>query len=249
MAFPRKAVVVIPTYDEKDDIADLVNEVLAQQAKAPQFSLHVLVSDSDSKDGTIEVVEQMAKADERVHLVVTHQRGIGVGLYNGIRYAIDELRADVLVEMDADFQHNPGDMPALLAKLAEGYEVVVASRFVEGSANQMPWYRWVMSVTANQMIRLMLGLRGVKEITTSYRAFTKEAFEKVEPERVPWQEKSFIAVPVFLVRMIESGARVTETPMTMHPRTRGYSKMAYGPYIRDILWFCLKSNVGRNMGN
>lgn len=235
-----RAVIVTPTYDERDNIADLIEAVLAEQPHTSGFELHVLVSDSHSQDGTLEIVQQMADANPRVHLLDVNQRGIGVGLREGFKHAIHTLNADVLVEMDSDFQHNPHDLPMLLAPLLEGYTVVVGSRFLDGSINNMPFYRKLLSVGANQVIRLALGLRGVTEITTSFRAFRKEAFLSLPPDAVPWEEESFIAVPVFLVRMLEAGARATEVPMTMHPRVRGYSKMIYWRYVRDIMVFALK---------
>ena len=237
----RRAAVVIPTYDEKENIVPLVSEVLAQQEQAPAFEIHAVIADSGSKDGTAELVRELMTRDPQVHLLEIPERGIGLGLYNGFNYAIQSLAADVLVEMDADFQHNPADIPRLLERIAEGYDLVIGSRFVEGSVNNMPWYRRILSAGANQLIRTMLGLHTVKEITTSYRAFTTELFLRVKPDAVPWREKSFIAVPVFLVRMIECGAKATEIPMTMHPRTLGYSKMNYGQYIRDILVFTLRT--------
>lgn len=239
-----RAVVVTPTYDECENIADLIDAILAEQEQIADFELHVLVSDSHSKDGTLEIVQDIADKNPRVHLLDVNQRGIGVGLYRGFVHAIEALDADVLVEMDSDFQHNPQDIPHLLAPLAQGYDLVVGSRFVEGSINRMPFFRRVLSVGANQVIRLALGLRGVTEITTSFRAFTRKSFLAVDPATVPWDDQSFIAVPVFLVRMLEKGARATEVPMTMHPRIRGYSKMIYWKYIRDILWFSTKSRLG-----
>ena len=238
-----RAVVVTPTYDEEDNIASLIAAVLAEQANINGFDVHVLVSDSHSQDRTLEIVRQLADNDPHVHLLDVNQRGIGVGLREGFRYAIEQLNADVLVQMDSDFQHNPQDLPHLLAPLLAGYEVVVGSRFLAGSHNNMPFYRKVLSVGANQVIRMALGLRGVTEITTSFRAFRKEAFLRLAPDAVPWEEESFIAVPVFLVRMLAAGAKATEVPMTMHPRVRGYSKMVYSRYIRDILLFALKDRL------
>jgi dolichol-phosphate mannosyltransferase len=240
----RRAVVVTPTFDEKENIADLIDAVLAEQARVDAFELHVLVADSHSVDGTLDIVAGLAAQNPRVHLLDVQQRGIGIGLFRGFQYAIDALNADVLIEMDADFQHNPEDIPHFLAKIDEGYDVVVGSRFVDGSVNRMPAYRKVLSVGANHVVRSALGLHGVTEITTSYRAFTKETFLQVDPATVPWQEKSFIFVPVFLVRMLETGARAAEIPMTMHPRTQGYSKMIYWRYIRDILIFSTRSRLG-----
>lgn len=240
----RRAVVVTPTYDERETIADLIDAVLAEQDRVDSFELHVLVADSHSQDGTLEIVAALAAQNPRVHLLDVQERGIGLGLFRGFQYAIDSLDADVLIEMDADFQHNPGDIPHFLQKIDEGYDVVVGSRFVDGSINEMPLYRKALSVGANQVVRSALGMKDITEITTSYRAFTSEAFLKVDPDSVPWQEKSFIFVPVFLVRMLETGARATEIPMTMHPRVLGYSKMIYWRYMRDILSFSLKYRFG-----
>lgn len=240
----RRAVVVTPTYDERENIADLIDAVLAEQDRVDSFELHVLVADSHSRDGTLEIVDRLAAQNPHVHLLDVQERGIGIGLFRGFQHAIEGLGADILIEMDADFQHNPGDIPQFLQKIDEGYDVVVGSRFVDGSINEMPLYRKALSVGANQVVRSALGMKDITEITTSYRAFTSEAFLKVDPASVPWQEKSFIFVPVFLVRMLETGARATEIPMTMHPRVRGYSKMIYWRYVRDILSFSFRSRLG-----
>ena len=240
----RRVVVTIPTYNEKDTIADMVAAVLAEQAHVDLCDLHVLVADSHSADGTLDIVGRLSVDNPNVHLLDVQERGIGVGLYRGLRHAVECLDAEILVEMDADFQHNPTDIPAFLQQILEGYDLVIGSRFIAGSMNRMPFYRRVLSVAANQMIRIMLGLKGITEMTTSYRAFTRETFLRVDPGSVPWEERSFIPVPVFLVRMLESGARFVEIPITMHPRVRGYSKMVYWKYVRDILFFSIRSRLG-----
>ncbi len=237
----RQAAVVIPTYDEEQNIADIVAEVLSEQKQVESFELQVVVADSSSKDRTADIVLKMADSNPRVHLLTISQRGIGLGLYNGFRYGIETLGADVLVEMDADFQHNPADIPRLLDEITKGYDVVIGSRFVKGSTNRMPWYRQGLSIGANQLIRAMLGLRGIREITTSFRAFTRHIFLKIDQNSIPWKEESFIPVPIFLVRMVENGARVSEIPITMHSRVRGYSKMTYWRYILDIARFSSRS--------
>jgi dolichol-phosphate mannosyltransferase len=239
-----RAVVVTPTYDEKDSIADLIAAVLAEQKNVPGYDLHILVADGHSQDGTLEIVQRLTETSSKTHLLDVQERGIGVGLYKGFHHAIDSLGAEVLIEIDADFQHNPLDIPRFLKEISNGYDVVAGSRFVPGSDIKMSFIRLTLSVGANQLIRLMLGLKGITDFTTSYRAFTKEIFLKVSPDSVTWQEKSFIFVPVFLVRMLECGAHATEISMSEHPRSRGYSKMIYWRYILDILRFSIKSRVG-----
>lgn len=240
----RRAVVVIPTYNEHENLVPIVEAALAEQARVDGFDLHVLVADSHSSDGTLELAAELVAANPKVHLLDVNERGIGIGLYKGFTHAIEQLEADVLLEMDADFQHNPADIPHFLRQIEAGYDLVVGSRFLAASGNRMPFYRRVLSVAANQVIRIVLGLRGITEVTTSYRAFARETFLRVPPDAVPWSERSFIPVPVFLVRMLEYGARATEIPITMHQRTHGYSKMVYWKYIRDILLFSLRSRFG-----
>jgi dolichol-phosphate mannosyltransferase len=239
-----RAVVVAPTYDEKESIAEFITVVLAQQENVPEFDLHILVADGHSQDGTLEIVQSLAETNSKIHLLDVEERGIGVGLYKGFHYALDCLNADVLMQIDADFQHNPEDIPGFLNEISKGYDLVSGSRFVVDSNFKMPFYRLVLSVGANQLIRLMLGLKGVTDFTTSYRAFTKEIFLKVDPDSIAWQEKSFIFVPVLLVRLLECGAHFTEISMTEHPRNEGYSKMIYWRYILDIIWFSIKTRLG-----
>jgi dolichol-phosphate mannosyltransferase len=239
-----RAVVVTPTYDEKESIADLIAAVLAEEKNVPEFELHILVADGHSQDGTLEIVGRLAETSSRIHLLDVQERGIGVGLYKGFHHAIDCLGAEVLMEIDADFQHNPADIPRFLKEISKGYDLVIGSRFVAGSKFKMPFFRLILSVGANQFMRVMMGLKGVTDMTTSYRAFTKEIFLKVSPESVNWQEKSFIFVPVFLYRLLECGAHATEISMSEHPRSLGYSKMIYWRYILDILRFSTKVRVG-----
>ena len=240
----RRVVVVVPTYNGRENEEAITAAVLSEQANVPGFELHVLIADSHSSDGTLEIMARLVAENPRIHVLDVNERGIGLGLQRGFTHAIEQLAADVLIEMDADFQHNPADIPAFLAEIARGYDLVVGSRFLAESGNRMPFHRRVLSVAANQVIRIMLGLRGVTEITTSYRALTSETFARVPTDAVPWAERSFIPVPVFLVRMLEHGARATEIPITMHPRTHGTSKMVYSKYIRDILRFALRSRFG-----
>jgi dolichol-phosphate mannosyltransferase len=235
-----RAVVVTPTYDEKENIADLITAVLAQQQHIPDYELHILVADGHSQDGTLEIVQSLAETNSNVHLLDVNERGIGVALYKGFEHAVDQLDADVLLQIDADFQHNPADIPRFLQEISNGYDVVAGSRFVTDSDFKMSLYRLTLSIGANQLMRMMLGIKGVTDFTTSYRAFTREIFLKVDPESVTWQEKSFIFVPVSLVRMVEAGGSVTEISMTEDPRNHGYSKMNYRGYILDIVRFSIK---------
>ena len=243
----KKLVVVSPTYNEKDNIAELINSVLSQEEKIKKkWSLEILISDSHSLDGTREIVEKLAKKDPRVHLLDVEKRGIGIGLLKGYQYAFTELKADAILQMDSDLQHNPADMEKFVVELDKGFGFVQGSRFITGGANDLQWYRRFFSWSANLVARILMGIMEIHEFTTSFRAFTKEVFAKIDIDKIPWQGKSFIFQPAFLYAAIESGANIKEVPIIFTDRERGYSKMNTAAYIFDLILFSLKVRVKRS---
>ena len=242
----KKVVVVLPTYNEKGSIKKVISQILAQQEKVPYFELEVLVSDSHSPDGTGKVVEEMAKKNPRVHYLDVVQRGIGVGLIKGHQYAIKKLGADVLLQMDADGQHNPRDIPRFLREIKNGYKLVFGSRLIPGGRNQIPWYRQIFTLGANLVCRLGTGLLDVHDFTPSFRAFTKEVFQRVDKDKIPWKARSFIIQPAFLYEAIKTGVKYKEIPIVFIPRKKGYSKNQILSYIFDIFRFALKARLEKS---
>jgi len=240
----KKVVVVIPTFNEKDNISQLIDEVLGQNIKAVGFDIYVLVSDSHSPDGTGEVVEKIAKKNKKVKLLDVKKRGIGVGLKKGYEYAFGKLKADIVLQMDADFSHDPKELPKLLAPFNNGFNFCQGSRFIKGGKNELEWYRRFFSWGANVITRFLVDSRDVHEFTTSYRAFDREIFSKIDFSDIPWQGKSFVFQPAFLYGAIRAGAKIKEVPIVFVDRERGYSKLAMVSYIRDLLMFGMKVRLG-----
>jgi dolichol-phosphate mannosyltransferase len=237
----KKAVVVVPTYNEKDNIGILVKKILAQQEKIPNFKLHVLVSDSHSPDGTGKVVKALVKENSKVHYLDVVERGIGVGLIYGHEYAIEKLGADVLLQIDADGQHNPNDVPRFLKEITKGYNFVFGSRLIPGGKNQIEWYRQFFTWGSSIVCRILTGLFAVHDFTPNFRAFTKELFLKIDKTRIPWRAKSFIIQPSFLYEAISAGAKYKEIPIVFTRRGAGYSKNQVLAYAGDIFRFGLKA--------
>jgi dolichol-phosphate mannosyltransferase len=242
----KKIVVILPTYNEKDNIKDMLNLVYAQAPNLIGWNLEILVSDSHSPDGTGRIVEATAKDNPKIHLLDVNERGLGVGLLKGYQYAFNKLNADAVLQMDADLQHNPTELPSFTKALDKGFEFVQGSRFVKGGANKLEWYRRVFSWGANFVSGMLLGIHQVHEFTASYRAFTKELFSRINPETIPWRGKSFIFQPAFLFAASEAKAKMTEVPITFTDRKRGYSKMEYVQYIKDILMFGIRSRMQKS---
>lgn len=241
-----KAVIVVPTYNEKENISELITAVLKQQEKIKNYELNILITDSHSDDGTLELVAEISRKNQSVFLLDVKERGIGIALLKGYQYATNKLEASIIMQMDADLQHNPSDIPRFLTEFKDGINFVQGSRFIKGGANDLEWYRQLFSWGANLVARLLMGIMEIHEFTTSYRAFTADLFKKINTEKIPWRGKSFIFQPAFLYAAFDAGAKIKEIPIVFTDRKHGYSKMNILSYIKDLLLLAIKVRVRRS---
>jgi dolichol-phosphate mannosyltransferase len=228
--------VVIPTYNERDNIGKIVKRL---HAALPD--VHALVVDDGSPDGTGQLADEMAAADDRVHVLHrTEKAGLGAAYVAGFRWAL-ERGYRVVVEMDADGSHAPEDLPRLLHAL-EDADLVLGSRYVPGgTVVNWPLRRQVLSRGGNVYSRLALGAK-VKDITGGYRAFRAEVLERLKLDTVASQGYCFQVDLAW--RTIELDYRVVEVPITFTEREIGYSKMS-GNIVREALWRVTKWGVRR----
>ncbi|GLZ37264.1 polyprenol monophosphomannose synthase [Actinokineospora sp. NBRC 105648] len=224
--------VVIPTYDERENIRPIVARLHAAVPAA-----HVLVVDDGSPDGTGDIADEMAVADSRVNVLHrTEKAGLGAAYIAGFGWALERDYA-VVVEMDADGSHAPEDLPRLLAALTDA-DLVLGSRYVPGgSVVNWPWHREFLSRGGNLYARLALGAKP-KDITGGYRAFRRAVLEKLKLNTVASQGYCFQIDLAW--RTIEAGFTVVEVPITFAERERGESKMSGNivreAYIRVTKW-------------
>jgi len=239
--------VITPTYKEEDNIENVVREILAQ-AKNLQSSdiLHVVISDSHSPDKTGEISKKLEKESPNVHYLDVKERGIGIGIVEGFRYAVDTLKADMLVSLDADFSHPPSKIPIMADKIREGYDLVIGSRYAKGGSNNYGPYRKMQSWLGNQIIRLMIGVYDVQEFLTSYRALTSTLFRKANLDNVPWRATTFVFQPSFLYELFQHNPNYIEVPFDFINRRAGRSKMNTFRYIRDVLDFAIKARIKKS---
>ncbi|MFD0025758.1 polyprenol monophosphomannose synthase [Streptomyces sp. NPDC058382] len=217
-----RTLVIIPTYNEAENIKPIVARVRAAVPEAD-----ILVADDNSPDGTGKLADELAAADERVH--VLHRKGkegLGAAYLAGFRWGM-EHDYGVLVEMDADGSHQPEELPRLLTAL-KGADLVLGSRWVPGGrVVNWPKSREMISRGGSTYSRLMLGLR-TRDVTGGYRAFRTETLKGIGLDEVASQGYCF---QVDLARRsIEAGYHVVEVPITFVDREIGDSKMS-----RDIL--------------
>lgn len=241
-----RIVVTIPTYNEEDNIEEVIKKVLAQEKKIPGADLHVIVSDSHSPDGTAEVVKKLSRKNAKVHYLDVKDRGLGVGLVKGHRYAIDKLKADILAQLDGDMSHDPNSLPEMIIWIQKGYDLVNGSRLTKGGKNLLGWHRRMFTKGSSLYSRIMWGTFNLTEYTTSFRAFTKELFESIDWKTVPWRAQTYIIQPSFVYAAIKAGAKIKEVPIIFVDRKRGYSKAKIVSYTLDVLRFGVKVRLERS---
>lgn len=213
-----ETLVIIPTYNEADNVRDIVGRVRASVPHA-----HVLIADDGSPDGTGDIADSLSAADQRVHVLHRPGKaGLGAAYLAAFGWGL-ERGYGVLVEMDADGSHQPEQLPRLLTALDDGADLVLGSRWVPGGrVENWPKRREALSRGGNAYVRIALGLRQ-RDATGGFRAYRSDALERIDLAGVESQGYCF---QVDLVRSVaEAGLRITEVPITFVERTKGESKM------------------------
>ena len=241
-----RLVVNIPTYNEKENVEEIIKKVLYQAKNLPGIDLHVLVSDSHSPDGTADIVKKISQTNPKVHYLDVKERGLGIGIVKGHRFAIDRLKADILAQMDGDLSHDPSSLPKMVDYIKQGYDLVNGSRLTKGGKNLLGWHRRLFTRGSSLYCRFSWGTFNLTEYTNSYRVFTKKLFERIDFSKVPWKSKTYIIQPAFLYAALQTGAKIKEIPITFEDRKRGYSKAKIASYTFDVLKFGIKVRFQRS---
>jgi dolichol-phosphate mannosyltransferase len=219
--------VVVPTYNEADNVAQIVGRVRAAVPTA-----YVLVADDNSPDGTGKLADALAEDDD--HVQVLHRpgkQGLGAAYIAGFRWAAEQ-GFDVVVEMDADGSHAPEELPRLLDALRDA-DLVLGSRWVPGGrVVNWPKSRMVLSRGGNLYTRLVLGLP-LGDATGGYRAYRRTVLDSLDLAAVASQGYCFQVDLAW--RVAREGYRVVEVPITFTERERGQSKMS-SSIVREALW-------------
>ena len=231
--------VIIPTFNEAENLEEIVGRVRAAVPAAD-----ILVADDNSPDGTGEIADKLAARDEHVH--VLHRpvkQGLGAAYLAGFGWALDRGYGAV-VEMDADGSHDPAELPALLAALADA-DLVVGSRWVRGgTVRNWPRSRELLSRGGNAYTRVMLGL-SVHDATGGYRAYRAATLNGIALHSVRSQGYCF-QIDLTL-RAVRAGHKVVEVPITFTERAHGNSKMSRA-IVAEALWRVTEWGVTGRVG-
>lgn len=224
----ERALVIIPTYNEAQNVLNLVPQVLAQDPR-----LEVLIIDDGSPDGTGRLADQLAQADSRVHALHREGKlGLGTAYITGFRWAL-EREYDYILEMDADFSHDPAHLKDFLKAVA-GADLVLGSRYLGGKVTVVNWPmgRLMLSYCANIYARWITGLR-IWDLTGGFKCFRRRVLEAIDLSRV--RSNGYAFQIEMSVRAWRKKFKLVEIPIVFVDRTEGQSKMNRS-IVREAIW-------------
>lgn len=231
-----KVIVILPTYNEKGNIERLI-PILEEKIfpKIKNHKMHILVADDSSPDGTASEVKKLMKKWDNISLSIGVKHGLGAAYVRGMNYAIEEMGAQVMFEMDADLSHDPTKIPEFLQKIDEGYDMVIGTRYSHGGSIPKNWgfHRKLFSIFGNLLVRTVLTRFWVHDWTGGFRALRKEVFLKEKSELTAFRGYTFQISS--LHKAIRDGFKIAEVPIRFTDRTLGRSKIAPREYILDVL--------------
>ncbi len=223
------SIVIIPTYNEKENIENIIRAVFG---KGEQFD--ILVIDDGSPDGTAAIVKGLqAEFPDRLHIIERKGKlGLGTAYITGFKWAIEQ-KYDYIFEMDADFSHNPDDLPRLYeACTTEGYDVAIGSRYVSGvNVVNWPMGRVLMSYFASIYVRIITGLK-IHDTTAGFVCYRREVLETIPLDKIRFKGYAFQIEMKFTA--YKCGFRIKEVPVIFINRKLGTSKMSGGIFSEAV---------------
>ncbi len=238
----KKAFVIIPTYNERENIAKVIPLLLEVFSKVADWDMNILVVDDNSPDRTSEVVQELQKKSKNIFLLLNpHKSGLGGAYLKAMAKAFDELNADVVFEFDADLSHDPTKIPNFLKKIDQGYDMVLGSRYISGGGIPENWglHRKLLSVIGNLSIMLVLTDFRIRDWTGGYRAITRKVYEAVHPELHSERFTGYTFQIGFLHKAVKKGFSITEVPFKFVDREVGESKLGM-EYIKNTLLYIFR---------
>ncbi|HXU28247.1 MAG TPA: polyprenol monophosphomannose synthase [Bacteroidia bacterium] len=215
-----KNLVIIPTYNEKENIQKMIEKVFSLK---PDFD--ILIIDDGSPDGTAAIVKTLQqKFTDRLHLIQRQgKQGLGTAYIVGFKWAI-EKKYDYIFEMDCDFSHNPDDLPRLLQACENGADVAVGSRYCSGGkVKNWPVGRILMSYFASVYVRMVLWIN-IRDTTAGFKCYKRKVLETINLDNIKFMGYAFQIEMKYA--SLKKGFKIVEVPITFIDRVEGVSKMS-----------------------
>jgi dolichol-phosphate mannosyltransferase len=227
------SLVIIPTYNEKENIENIIKAVFSLPKK-----FDILIIDDGSPDGTADIVKKLQKEHpDQLHLIQRKGKlGLGTAYIHGFKWAI-EKKYDYICEMDADFSHNPNDLPRLQEACKQGADLAIGSRYINGVAVvNWPMGRILMSYYASAYVRLITGMK-IKDTTAGFKCYKRKVLETINLDSIKFKGYAFQIEMKF--RTWKYGFKIVEIPIIFTERQKGKSKMS-GGIFNEAFWGVIK---------
>ena len=225
---------VLPTYNEEENIENIIKQILEKAVHQNAHTFSILVVDDNSSDDTQSIVKRLISLNQNIHLISGQKKGLGDAYKRGFAFALDDLNADLIFQMDSDGQHDASLIPNFINHIEEGKDVIIGSRFIEGGT--MPdfsFYRLLLSKVGNLLVRYVGGITQVRDCTSGYRAIRASYLKGLDFSYLSTRGYSFQSS--LICDLAWRGADIFEIPIEFSSRKGGDSKLA----LRDQIEFLL----------
>ena len=225
---------VLPTYNEEENIENIIKQILEQEVHQNAHTFSILVVDDNSSDDTQSIVKRLISINQNIHLISGQKKGLGDAYKRGFAFALDDLNADLIFQMDSDGQHDPSLIPSFISSIEEGKDVIIGSRFADGGTTpDFSFSRLFMSKVGNLLVRYVGGITQVRDCTSGYRAIRASYLKELDFSYLSTRGYSFQSS--LICDLAWRGADIFEIPIEFSSRKGGDSKLA----LRDQIEFLL----------
>jgi dolichol-phosphate mannosyltransferase len=256
----KKLVLIIPTYNEVENIPPLLAVFDSVVKKLPQnWQLQLLFVDDNSPDGTADAVKMAQQQrltkktglrGKQIHLYSNpYKQGLGKAYLVGMEYAFAHLSPNVLGQFDADLSHDPSKLPLMITQIEAGYGMVIGSRYIAGGSipTNWSWYRKLLSYVGNNVVKFGLGHPRLADWTTGYRLFTKRVYQQIRPYITEEQFFGYLIMIGMTHAAVKVGTKIAEVPFAFVDRRYGESKLGID-YIFNTLIYVVWQRLARQLG-
>lgn len=235
----KKATIILPTYNEKENITTLIPAIFKVAADLSNWHISILVVDDASPDKTFESVQKLQKLYPDLHLIQGKKKGLGNAYFRGFSYAIKHIDPYVIFEMDADWSHDPKLIPKFLQQIEKGADFVVGSRYIKGGSVPRDWglHRKLFSILGNLIIKYGFMTLKVNDWTSGYRCIKTWFLKKIIHQMTNYN--GYVFQVAILDRARKKGLKITEIPLQFKDRQKGESKIQSMQFIINTLLYVL----------
>jgi dolichol-phosphate mannosyltransferase len=229
-------VIVMPSYNESSCIGEMIETLMERTFPDVQADMHLLIVDDSSPDGTGQIVREKMSLYPHLHLLTGKKEGLGWAYVRGLSHAIKELHADAVIEMDADFQHDPMYISEMVRRFQTGFDYVIGSRYTNGGGvpSTWPWQRKLISSLGNRMARFVLETQNIHDLTTGFRLTrVKGILDQIALKDLMALDRFAFKIDL-LYRTVCLSQRVTELPIQFQSRASGETKFS----LQEVVATC-----------